>query len=92
MHRTRCPRGALLYRALRVMSHARRVSGSSHIALSGWARSLAHMDEINAAREQLLNRDVEIVGLVRAPGYNGRVGVAYAFDADEGGLHHIVAQ
>ncbi len=74
------------------MNHARRVSGSSHIALSGCARSLAHMDEINAAREELLNRDVEIVGLVRAPGYNGRVGVAYAFDADEGGLHHIVAQ
>ena len=56
------------------------------------ARVALHMEEINAARDELLNRDVEIVGLVRAPGYNGRVGVAYAFDPDEGGLHHIVAQ
>ncbi len=50
------------------------------------------MEESSAAPEELLNRDVEIVGLVRAPRYNGRVGVAYAFDADEGGLHHIAAQ
>ncbi len=51
------------------------------------ARVAPHMEEINAAPDELLNRDVQIIGLLRAPHYNGRVGVAYAFDVDEGGLH-----
>ncbi len=46
------------------------------------------MEESSAAPEELLNRDVQIVGLVRAPRYNGRVGLAYAFDVEEGGDLH----
>ena len=55
-------------------------------------RLAPHMEESSAAPEELLNRDVRIVGdslgFVRLPRYNGCEGLAYAFDADEGGVLH----